>query len=153
MKARRTWNAHGWRYTTRLTPYLTDTEQRVRYQTALLLGGTRDDRAALALNGRLRKEPLLDVRLAMYSGLGELGFYTDYHARLILEEHKRRWSSSPLYVAGRGRAETTAELLCFIFHPEARHTQDELDSGELLDGGVAEIAHLLLDLRDHALRH
>lgn len=149
LRERREWNHDGYKYTKFLIGQWSRKDQR--YRTALLLGGTHDDRAAVALLKFLKTEPELDVRLAIYSALAELGYYTDYYARLLLAEHERRSSQSPKYQKGRGWPETTMRLLSIIHHPEAVWAQDQLEVRGLTDGAVAEEEGPLIEFRDIAL--
>lgn len=146
---RREWNKVGQDYTEFLVGQWSRNEHQDR--TALLLGGTHDDRAAVALVRFLKTENELKVRLAIYSALAELGYYTDYHARLLLAEHERRWPASPKFLPGKGRAEETVRLLTIIHHPEAIWAQDQLRERRLLDGAVAEEEGPLIKFRDMAL--
>lgn len=149
LRERREWNRDGYKYTKFLVGQWSGKDQR--YRTALLLGGTHDDRAAVALLKFLKTEPELNVRLAIYSALAELGYYTDYYARLLLAEHERRWPLSPKFQKGRGRPETTVKLLSIIHHPGAVWAQDQLRERRLLDGAVAEEEGPLIEFRDIAL--
>lgn len=150
LRDRRAWHHNGCNHTVFLINQWGRKDQR--YETALLLGGTHDDRAALALKRFLKTESETDVRLAIYSALAELGFFTDYHARLLLAEHERRWPFSPNFVeGGSGRPETTATLLSIIHHPEAVWAQSQLRERRLADGAVGEMTGPLAEFRDVAL--
>lgn len=141
LKARRNWNERGYSYTQVLLRTLTSEDPKLRFRSVILLGGTRDDRAAIALRRLLNSEPEESVKMAILSSLAELGYYSEYHSGQILEAVRR----------GGFRAELYVEMLCIIHHPEAIENQNSLRKLHLIDGGAAEMESGLLDVRDYAL--
>ncbi len=143
---RRAWHREGYRYTNELLEGLHSRREADAAKIIILLGGTHDDRAALSLLDLLESDPPQKVKWAIYAALAELGYYTDYHARLLLQ------------AATDGRTEKsgnttwdTALFLCTIHHPEAVWAQDQLYERHLVDGALSEQTGVLLEFRDRAL--
>lgn len=143
---RRAWNREGFRCTTELLKGLRKRPEEDAAQVVILLGGTHDDRAALGLLELLETNPPPRVRWATYAALAELSYYTDYHARLLLQ------------IAAEGRREKTglktwhsALYLATIHHPEAIWAQSQLHERRLIDGALSGQVGPLLALRDKAL--
>ena len=147
LQQRRAWNRQGYLYTARLLSSLERASlAEDKWALIALLGGTHDDRAALALRNMLSGPVGAERTWRIYSALAELGFYSKYHAELLLNE------------VLKGRAEKTgnrnwdcALLLATIHQPEAVWAQDQLYEQHLVDGGLSEAVGPLLQFRDLAL--
>lgn len=146
LRARRAWHREGWRYTRYLLRALDGRSESERAQLVTLLGGTHDDRAAVALLELLRKEPPGRVQWAIWAALAELGYYTECHAKLLLDGVKKGHKEPTGH-----RAWHCALLLAIIHHPEAVWAQDQLYEQHLVDGGLSEQTGPLLRFRDRAL--
>lgn len=141
LQHRKDWNQRGWHYTNYLLGKIDLVAEQDKPTVICLLGGTQDDRAAVALRMRLRRTPDCLTRCAIYYSLAEMGFYTDYHSRLLFDAAKANYRKTDY--------ERVVRLLGAIHHPEARATQALPQKLRMLDGAVAEEYFPLLDFRDY----
>lgn len=147
LEKRRLWNRYGQRYTTYLLRKIRNRPEEEASRIIILLAGTHDDQAAVALCEILKHETEGKMRSSTYAALAELGYYTDYHSRLLLAEviRGRREKTG-------NRAWDSAAALATIHNPEAVWAQDQLYRQHLVDGGLSEMVGPLLKFRDLALR-
>lgn len=146
LRKRQAWNREGWRYTTELVRELDARNTKEQTQIILLLAGTHDDRAAVAILERLKETTPERVRWASYAALAELGYYTEYHSGLLLSEVIKGSKETT-----RRGVESCALLLANIIHPEAVWAQDQLHAQRLVDGGLSAQTGPLLAFRDWVL--
>lgn len=147
LEKRRAWNRQGYLYTARLLSSLERASlAEDKWTLIALLGGTHDDRAAVALRNMLSGPVGAERKWHIYAALAELGYYSRHYARLLLDEVLRGWEGP-----GGNRKWDCAILLATIHRPEAVWVQNQLYEQHLVDGGLSETVGPLLRFRDLAL--